>query len=111
VSARSRLPALVLLSAFGLAAACRPAGPTPIRSILDDPRRYDGKIVTISGDVRDATNLVVLKWYRVEDKTGSIVVVASGAVPMRGASVRVTGTVRQAFVIGDQSLTVIMEGS
>jgi len=30
-------------------------------------------------------------------------------VPLRGANVRVSGTVRQAFVIGDQSLTVILE--
>lgn len=86
-------------------------GPTPIRSILDDPRRYDGRIVTVAGEVRDSTNLVVLKWYRVADETGAIVVVPAGAVPRRGARVEVTGTVRQAFVIGDESLTVIMEAN
>ena len=86
-------------------------GPTPIRSILDDPRRYDGTIVTVAGEVRDATNLVVLKWYRVADESGAIVVVPAGAVPRRGARVEVTGTVRQAFVIGDESLTVIMEAN
>jgi hypothetical protein len=99
-------------AAFTLATACGVAGgPTPIRSILDDPRRYDGTIVTIAGEVRDSTNLVVLKWYRVADDTGSIVVVAAGAVPRRGARVEVVGRVRQAFVIGDESLTVIMEES
>lgn len=92
-----------------LASACQVGGATSIRSILDDPRRYDGKTVTVAGEVQDSTNLVVLKWYRVADATGSIVVVASGAVPRRGAKVEVKGTVRQAFVIGEESLTVIME--
>jgi hypothetical protein len=100
---------VVMLAAAWVPAGCRSNRPTPIRAILDDPRAYDGRGVTITGEVRDATNLLLLKWYRVEDATGAIVVVASGAVPMRGARVRVTGTVRQAFVIGDQSLTVILE--
>jgi hypothetical protein len=100
----------ILGAVLGLAAACGAVGATPIRAILDDPRKYDGNIVTVAGEVRDSTNLVVLKWYRVADETGSIVVVASGAVPRRGAKVEVTGTVRQAFVIADESLTVIMEG-
>jgi hypothetical protein len=102
--------AIWLLGAALTLAACRPAGPVHIRTILDDPRGYDGRRVTIAGEVRDSTNLLVLKWYRVEDESGSIVVVASGAVPMRGAKVSASGTVRQAFVIGDQSLTVILEG-
>jgi hypothetical protein len=100
------------LGALALAAGCRlAAGTTPIRSILDDPRRYDGTIVTVAGEVRDSTNLLVVKWYRIADDTGSIVVVAAGAVPRRGARVEVVGRVRQAFVIGDESLTVIMEES
>jgi len=100
----------MLAATVALAAGCGIAGgPTPIRSILDDPRRYDGTIVTVAGEVRDSTNLVVLKWYRIADESGSIVVVAAGAVPRRGARIEVTGTVRQAFVIGDESLTVIME--
>jgi hypothetical protein len=98
----------ILLAALSLT-ACPVSGPTPIRAIIDDPRRYDGQYVTIAGEVQDATNLVVLKWYRVADETGSIVVVASGAVPRRGARVEVGGTVRQAFAIGDESLTVVME--
>jgi hypothetical protein len=103
-----RTTAALLLAALSLT-ACPAAGPTPIRAIIDDPRRYDGQYVTIAGEVQDATNLVVLKWYRVADETGSIVVVASGAVPRRGARVEVGGTVRQAFAIGDESLTVVME--
>ena len=104
-----RIAVTILGVSLSLCVACLAPGATPIRSILDDPRKYDGKIVTVSGQVQDSTNLVVLKWYRVADETGSIVVVASGAVPRRGARIQVTGTVRQAFVIGDESLTVIME--
>jgi hypothetical protein len=108
--ARRALAAWAVAATLAPATACGVvAGPTPIRSILDDPRRYDGTIVTVAGEVRDSTNLVVLRWYRVADDTGSIVVVAAGAVPRRGARVEVVGRVRQAFVIGDESLTVIME--
>ena len=107
----TRRTALATLVAAIAPVSCRASRPTPIRAILDDPRAYDGRVVTVAGEVRDATNLLLLKWYHVEDRTGAIAVVASGAVPLRGATVRVTGTVRQAFVIGDQSLTVILESS
>ena len=46
--------ACVLRAIWRLAVACGVVGgPTPIRSILDDPRRYDGTIVTVAGEVRD----------------------------------------------------------
>jgi hypothetical protein len=104
VRPRRALPALLLLAL----AACR-GGPTPIRDVLAKPADYDGKIVTVSGTVTDATNILVLKFYRVDDGTGQIAVVTKRAVPLRGTKVEATGTVRQAFAIGDESLTVLVE--
>jgi len=99
-----------VLAFFSLAAllACGLVS-TPIRQILDEPAKYEGRKVRISGEVVDAVNLLVLRYYRVEDGTGRIAVVTSGAVPRRGARVEVRGVVHQAFAIGDESLTVIVE--
>ena len=92
-----------------LASACRPFATTPIREILEDPRGFDGKNVKISGAVTESANLIVVRYYRVDDGTGTMTVVANGAVPLRGAKVTASGRVRQAFAIGDQSLTVLLE--
>jgi hypothetical protein len=104
---RAALGGLVLAAAS--ATACGRLFTTPIRDVLDDPAGYEGKTVTVAGVVLDSANLILVKYYRVEDATGRITVVARGAVPPRGARARVRGRVHQAFVLGDQSLTVIEE--
>jgi hypothetical protein len=83
---------------------------TPVGEVLAHPERYEGQTVTIEGEVEGPTNLVVLRYYKVRDGSGAITVVTPRAVPMRGAKVKVTGVVHQAFSIGDQSLTVLNEG-
>jgi hypothetical protein len=52
--------------------------------------------MTVSGEVTDSANVLVLKYDRVDDGTGRIMVVTRKAVPLRGAKVRATGTVQQA---------------
>jgi hypothetical protein len=99
----------VLAAGLGLAVACGVFFPTPIRSILDTPATYEGRTVLISGEVEESINVLVLKYYLVRDESGRIPVVTSGAVPRRGTRVRVRGVVRQAFAIGDESLTVLIE--
>ncbi len=88
--------------------ACR-LGHTPIRDILDHPRTYHGKKVTIAGEVTRGVNLLVVRYFIVRDATGEIPVVTRGAVPRVGDQVRVTGVVNQAFALGDQSLVVLIE--
>jgi hypothetical protein len=97
----------ILGAVLGL--ACSALFPTPIRRILDAPATYEGKTVLISGDVEESVNVLVLKYYLVRDESGRIPAVTSGAVPRRGTRVRVRGVVRQAFAIGDDSLTVLIE--
>ncbi|HXB55987.1 MAG TPA: hypothetical protein VN461_14470 [Vicinamibacteria bacterium] len=99
----------VLAPGLLLAVSCGPFFPTPIRSILDTPAKYEGTTVLISGEVEESVNVLVLKYYLIRDDSGKIPVVTSGAVPRRGARVSVRGVVRQAFAIGDNSLTVLIE--
>lgn len=86
-------------------------GTTPIREVLDDPARFAGREVSVAGEVVDSANLLVLKFYKLQDETGTITVVTDRAVPKPGARVRATGTVHQAFAIGKDQLTVIVESS
>jgi len=102
----SALGCALLLS---LSLACGRVLPTKISDLLEDPRKYDGTTVTVSGEVTTSANLVLLKFFKVRDKTGEITVITQNAVPRRGASVRVRGVLHQAFVVGDESLTVINE--
>src|SRR5258708_29595800 len=95
--------------AAGLGVACGLFFPTPIRSILDTPAKYEGSTVLISGEVEESVNVIVLKYYVVRHESGKLPVVTSGAVPRRGTRVSVRGIVRQAFAIGDESLTVLIE--
>ncbi len=93
-----------------LAAACERIGTTPIGNILDKPRDYSQKKVTVSGEVTEIFSLFVIKYFVVKDKTGQIAVVSDNPLPRKGTTVRVTGTVREAFSIGDQQLLVLVEG-
>lgn len=102
-----RLRGLVLAAA--LLAACSLLTGASVKEILDNPAQYEGKSVTVTGEVVEAANLIVIKYYKLDDGTGQIVVVTKGAVPRRGAKATATGAVHQAFSIGDESLTVIVE--
>ena len=99
---------LALAASLLVALGCR-MGATPIREILDEPGRFDGQRATVAGEVVDSANLLVLKFYKVRDATGTIAVVTSKAVPKPGARVRATGTVHQAFALGKDQLTVLVE--
>ena len=84
---------------------------TPIGKILADPRAYAGKTVTVSGEVTQIFSLVFIKYFRMRDETGEIVIVTDKPLPKVGTKIRVKGTVEEAFSIGDQQLIVIVEQS
>jgi len=99
----------MILCCVFLFLSCSQLFPTEIKKILDDPREYDGKTVTISGTVTESVNLLVMRYYSVRDDTGEIIVVTERAVPHQGMKVRVTGEVKQAFSIGNRSVVVVYE--
>jgi aspartyl/asparaginyl-tRNA synthetase len=82
---------------------------TPIEKILKNPRAYDGKEITIAGEVTDRTSLLFVKFFKLKDKTGEITVTTKKSLPAVGAKERVKGKVEEAFTIGDQQLLVFVE--
>ena len=85
--------------------------PTPIGNILKNPRDYDGKIVHVKGQVTESFNLLLLKYFKLKDDTGEIVVVTDRILPKQGTSATVKGHVQEAFSIGDVQCIVIVEES
>jgi hypothetical protein len=85
-------------------------GAKPIRELLDDPSRYDGKSVRIAGQVKEAAGVLGYGAYKVDDGTGTLTVISQGGgAPRVGAKVGVEGTFRAAFTLGSQSVAVLME--
>ncbi len=101
--------ATIFLGAAVMVAACSTLFATRIGDILKSPGAYEGKEVTVAGKVTATHNLVVVKYFEVEDGTGSIAVVTQNALPTEGDEVRVKGEVNQAFAIGSARLVVIVE--
>lgn len=92
-----------------LLASC--PGATPIKTLLDDPGRYDGKSVRIAGEVTRSVSLLGYGGYQVQDETGTITVVidGGGSAPRVGAEVGVEGTFRSAFTMGPLTAAVVMQ--
>ena len=105
---RFRIAALIL-SFYLLFIGCNGILSTPINKILETPRDYSGKTVQISGEVKQASSLVVVKYFVVKDKTGEIIVVTKRPLPRERTRVTVKGKVQEAFSIGDKQLIVIVE--
>lgn len=98
----------ITAGALLLLGACR--GTVPIGTLLDDPGRYDGKKVRISGTVAETVGALGRGAYRVSDGTGMMnVVTEKGGVPREGAKVGVEGEFKALFTFGDQSQAVLIE--
>lgn len=82
---------------------------TPIADILSNPRNYEGQLLTVEGQVTEVFSLLVVKYYKVKDKTGEISVVTNRFLPKAGSNVRVTGTIDSAFSIGTDQVIVLNE--
>ena len=81
-----------------------------IEKLLSNPKAYEGKVVTIEGEVTDRTAFFVfLKFYKMRDKTGEIIVATQKALPEMRSKARATGKINPAFPIGDEKLLVFVE--
>ncbi len=103
--------ALLALGLVGLLAVlgCR-ASVTPIKTLLDDPTRFDGKVVRIAGDVGLSAGVLGYGAYQVNDGTGTLPVVSQGGgAPREGAKVGVEGTFKAVYTLGTQSAAVLLE--
>jgi hypothetical protein len=81
---------------------------TKIRDIIDHPRDYANKEVTVYGTVTGSTSLVFVKFFELQDDTGSIKVVTNRVLPQNGEKIRVTGRM-DSIEFGPQRTIVLRE--
>jgi hypothetical protein len=100
-----------LIFSMIIVAACNSILTTPIQKILINPRDYADKNVTIVGTVVETFSIVVIKYFTLRDETGEIAVITDKPLPAKGQKIKVSGTVQEAFSLGDKQLIVLIEGS
>lgn len=105
---RFRSLAFVILLAISVL-SCVKLISTPIGKIIENPRAYAGKSVTITGTVTESFSLFVLRYFSLRDETGEIIVITNKPLPKKGTTLTVRGRVEEAFSIGDQQLIVLLE--
>ncbi|MGH8728047.1 MAG: OB-fold nucleic acid binding domain-containing protein [Burkholderiales bacterium] len=101
--------AKILIAALFLALVAACARTVPIKEIVEHPRDYAGKKVTIAGEVSDAFSLLAFKYFTLNDGTGTIAVVSEKPLPRVGEKIRITGTIEEAFSLGTETLTILVE--
>jgi len=86
-------------------------GATPIKRLLDDPSRYEGRTVRIAGQVKESVGALGFGAYQVDDGTGTLTVIVEGGggTPRTGAKIGVEGTFRSAFTLGVKSVAALIE--
>jgi hypothetical protein len=87
--------ALAALAILTVGLACDQLLATKIGDVLKDPRKYEGKQITISGTVVETVDLFIHKGFIVDDGTGQLKVVTSRLLPVKGQKVTVKGVVEQ----------------
>lgn len=80
-----------------------------ISDILSSPSKYSGKLVNVKGKVTESFIALEVGYFVISDGTDSIVIIPSRTFPKVGEEVKIKGIVKNAFVIGDKSLTVVVE--
>ena len=100
---------IAILGVLALA-SCKANNLTPIRTLLDDPSRFDHQIIRVVGTVEEAAGILGYGIYRLDDGTGTITILTQeNGAPRSGAQVGVEGEFRSAFTIGAQSVAALME--
>lgn len=86
--------------------------PTSIEKIVKNPSGYTGKELVIEGEVTDGTSFFgTLKFYKLKDKSGEMIVTTRKSLPEVSSSATVKGRIDDAFALGDQRLLVFIEES
>jgi hypothetical protein len=104
-----RILTAALLLATVMLVSCK-SGTVPIKTLLDDPSKYDHKDVRVVGTVGHSVGALGYGGYQIDDGTGSLIVVTrGGGAPRDGAKVGVEGEFRSAYTIGTHSGAVLLE--
>ena len=81
---------------------------TDIKEILDHPRKYEDKEVTVYGTVTDSASMLIVKFFEIEDGTGKIKVVTNRVLPAKGEKIKVTGHT-SVIEVGSERWVVLRE--
>ena len=84
-------------------------GITFIGKIVKDPKVYQGKMITIKGTVTERVQFMVMKYFKLKDRTGEIMVITENQLPSIGDKITVKGMVHDAFSLGGEQLLVFIE--
>jgi hypothetical protein len=104
----------IMLASLSIILSCTGnplSGTTKIIDIVAKPSKYTDKLVRVRGKVTESFIIFGQGYFVIADDTGEIAVVPTKTYPKAGEAVAVRGIVKNAFVIGDKSLTVIIEGT
>jgi hypothetical protein len=83
---------------------------TSIKTLLDDPARFDRQSVRVVGEVTRSLGVMGYGAYELDDGTGKLPVVSEeGGAPRAGARVGVEGEFRSAFTLGTMSAAALVE--
>ena len=106
-----KLAILLAIAGLAILAGCKHEADTiAIKTLLDDPPRYDHQIVRISGNVTKSLGIMGYGAYMIDDNTAGIAVVSqSNGAPRTGAFVGVEGEFRSAYTLGTETMAVILE--
>lgn len=105
-----RVLAVAVLAVAALALGCKDESLTPIRTLLDDPGRFDGQVVRVVGKVTQSLGAFGYGGYQVDDGTGVLTVVTDqGATPRADSEIGVEGEFRSAFTVGTHTAAVLLE--
>src|SRR3954454_9894616 len=97
-----------LAGALVILAGC--ASATPIRELLQNSSKYNGKTVRIKGEVKESAGLLGRGAYQIKDDTGQLTVVSeTSAPPPTGTKISVKGIFESLFTLGSKSLAVLRE--
>jgi hypothetical protein len=103
-----RLGLVFILAGCCLLSAC--VSRVSIGRILNDPHRYQDRVVRLNGHVTESVNAIVAGGYQIEDNTGKIVVLSAAGAPRKGSDVSLTGRVSPTVtLLGQPFGTVIRE--
>src|SRR5262249_41385709 len=83
---------------------------TTIRTLLDDPGRFDKQSVRVAGEVTRSLGVMGYGAYELDDGTGKIpIVTKENGAPRTGARVGVEGEFRAAFTLATTTAAAIVE--
>lgn len=108
---RPSVPPLLRRGALLLVLLCAGcASVTSIGDLLAEPQRYDGRDVTVEGEVTRAAGVLGTGGFEIDDGTGSIFVISQGAgIPAEGVTTKVRGRFESLFNLGGRSIAALVQ--